>query len=147
MTPAPVDDAPALRSRGSLLAEAAVVGGAALLAVLWVIPLQTSEGGIGLSPAFLPTLCAAACGIFAAADALLRILRAEASPSYPQGWIAFFRIGAVAIAGTVALQWGGAGACALVTVPAGMVAVGERRPLHLAAAAVICGGVSWLVFR
>lgn len=132
---------PSLRSRGSLLLEAAVVGALALLLVFVIIPAETSEGGIGLSPAFLPTLCAAAAGLFAVADALLRALRAEPSARYPEGWTAFFRIGAVAVAGVVVLAYLGAGACALVTVPAGMAVLGERRPLPLLAAGLVCGGI------
>jgi len=50
------------RSRVSLFAEAAVLTAACFLAFIWLIPVQTSEGGIGLSPAFLPKLCVAAIG-------------------------------------------------------------------------------------
>ncbi|WP_238121074.1 MULTISPECIES: hypothetical protein [unclassified Xanthobacter] len=131
----------ALRSRGSLLLEAALLGALTLLVVFVVIPAETSAGGIGLSPAFLPTVCAAAAGFFAVVDALLRVLRAEPSARYPEGWTAFFRIGAVAVAGVVILAYAGPGACALVTVPAGMAMLGERRPLPLLAAGLVCGGI------
>lgn len=147
MTQGRPDGASAPRSRWSLLAEGAVIGGVSLLAVFWIIPNQTSEGGIGLSPAFLPTLCAAACGVFAVADVLLRLARRDRSHAYPQDWTAFVRIGAVALLGTAVLRWGGVTASALVTVPAGMLVLGERRPLRIVGATLFCAGIAWLMSR
>lgn len=139
----------ATRSRGrlSVVAEAGLIGGAALAAVAWIIPAQTSDGGIGLSPAVFPTVCAAALGVLALADALLRLVRGAPGERYPDGWSAFGRIGAVAILGTVVLAVAGIAACALVMVPAGMLVLGERRPLRLAGAALACAGLVWLIFR
>ncbi|NVO15420.1 MAG: tripartite tricarboxylate transporter TctB family protein [Rhodoplanes sp.] len=139
-------DASAPRSRVSLLAEAVLLGGAALAAVVWVIPMQTTDGGVGLSPAVFPTVCAGALGVFAVADAVLRILRGTSEPRYPEGWTAFARIGAVAIVGAVVLANAGIAVCALVTVPAGMAVLGERRPLWIAGAALLSAGLVWLVF-
>lgn len=146
MTAAPQAGGPAPRSRVSLLAEAVLLGGAALVGVVWVIPMQTTDGGIGLSPAVFPTACAVALGVFAVADAVLRFLRGSAEARYPEGWTAFMRIGAVAVLGAVVLAFAGIAACALVTVPAGMAVLGERRPVHLAGAALLCAGLVWLVF-
>lgn len=146
MTTAPQAGNPAPRSRVSLLAEAALLGGAALAAVVWVIPMQTTDGGIGLSPAVFPTVCAIALGVFAVADAVLRFLRGSAEARYPEGWTAFARIGAVAVLGAIVLAFAGIAACALVTVPAGMAVLGERRPVYLVGAALLCAGLVWLVF-
>ncbi|RAI44554.1 hypothetical protein [Rhodoplanes roseus] len=146
MTAAPDKSAPARRRRASVIAEALLLGGAALAAVVWIIPAQTTDGGIGLAPAVFPTVCAVALGVFAVADVLLRLLRGVPEPRYPDGWMAFALIGGVAILGAVVLPYAGIAGCALVTVPAGMLAVGERRPLWLAGAAVLSAGVVWLVF-
>ncbi|WP_210207626.1 tripartite tricarboxylate transporter TctB family protein, partial [Rhodoplanes elegans] len=131
----------------SVVAEAVLIGGAALAAVVWIIPAQTSDGGIGLSPAVFPTVCAIALGVFAVADALLRLARGAPGERYPDGWGAFFRIGAVAVLGVCLLPVVGIAGCALVMVPAGMLVLGERRPLHIAVAALACAGLVWLVFR
>lgn len=135
------------RSRLSVVAEAVLIGGAALAAVGWIIPAETSDGGIGLSPAVFPTVCAIALGIFVVADALLRLVRRAPGERYPDGWAAFLRIGAVAILGAAVLPFVGISGCALVMVPAGMLVLGERRPLPLVVAALACAGLVWLIFR
>ncbi|MFD2182350.1 tripartite tricarboxylate transporter TctB family protein [Rhodoplanes azumiensis] len=145
-TPAAASSGPA-RSRLSVVAEAVLIAGAALAAVVWIIPAQTSDGGIGLSPAVFPTVCAIALGLFVVADALLRLLRATPGDPYPDGWGACLRIGAVAVLGAAVLPVVGIAGCALVMVPAGMLVLGERRPLRIAVAALACVGLVWLVFR
>ncbi|MFL9826383.1 tripartite tricarboxylate transporter TctB family protein [Rhodoplanes sp. SY1] len=138
---------PGARSRLSVVAEAVLLGAAALAAVVWIIPAQTSDGGIGLSPAVFPTVCAIALGVFVIADAALRLLRAAPGERYPDGWGAFVRIGAVAVLGVCLLPVVGIAGCALAMVPAGMLVLGERRPLRIVVAALACAGLVWLVFR
>ena len=82
------------RTRASLLIEAVVLTGVCLLALFWLIPAQTSEGGFGLSPAFLPKLCVAVIGLLIAADGVLRLVRRVPQPRYAEGWGAFARVGA-----------------------------------------------------
>jgi len=101
------DPQTAHRSIGSLLIEAVVLIGASILALVWFIPAQTSEGGFGLSPAFLPKLCVAAIGLLSAADACLRFVRRAPQPRYAEGWGAFLRVAVAACLGTLALYFGG----------------------------------------
>jgi len=135
------------RSRLSLAIEAIVLIGACVLALVWFIPAQTSEGGFGLSPAFLPNLCVAASGLLITADAVLRFLRGNAQPSYAEGWGAFLRLAAAVCLGTLALRFGGMVPAVAVCCIATALALGERRWLHVLAPALICAAVFWLVFR
>ena len=138
---------PASRSRVSLAVEAVVLIGICGLALVWFIPAQTSEGGFGLSPAFLPKLCVAAIGLLITADAVLRFLRGNAQPSYAEGWGAFLRLAAAVCLGTLALRFGGMVPAVAVCCIATALALGERRWLHVLAPALICAAVFWLVFR
>jgi hypothetical protein len=135
------------RSRISLLAEAVVLIGACLLALVWLIPAQTSEGGIGLSPAFLPKLCVAAIGLLIAADGVLRFVRRAPQPHYAEGWGAFVRLGAAACVGTLALRVGGIVPAVVVCCMATALALGERRLPYLVLPALFCAAAFWLVFR
>ncbi len=131
------------RSRGSVLAELIVLAGAALLAFFWIIPSQVSGGGIGLDPGFLPRLCAGAIGVLVLADGLRRLSRGVATEEdYGSGWAALVRIGGLAIAGAIVLKVAGLVAAAVVVVPIGMLALGERRPLLIVVTtAVVVGGI------
>jgi hypothetical protein len=141
------ETAAAPRSRLSLLAEAVVLVGACVLALVWFIPAQTSPGGFGLSPGFLPKLCVATIAVLIAADAVLRFARRSAEPSYGEGWAAFFRLAAATCLGTIALYFGGIVSAVAVCCVATALALGERRPTYVLAPAVVCAAVLWLVFR
>ncbi len=138
---------PAPRSRVSLAIEAVVLIGTCVLALAWFIPTQTSAGGFGLSPAFLPNLCVAAIAVLIAADAVLRFVRGTAEPSYAEGWGAFMRLAAAACLGTLALRFGGMVAAVAVCCVATALALGERRPVYVLAPALVCAAAFWLVFR
>lgn len=144
-TDAQVRDVP--RSRLSLLVEAVVLTGTCLLAFMWLIPAQTSEGGFGLSPAFLPKVCVAAIGLLIAADGVLRFVRRAPQPRYAEGWGACFRLGAAACLGTLALHFGGIVIAVAVCCIATAFALGERRLAYLVLPALLCAAVFWLVFR
>lgn len=135
------------RSGLSLLIEALVLTGACLLALIWVIPAQTSEGGFGLSPAFLPKLCVVAIALLIAADGVLRFVRRVPQPRYAEGWRAFFRLGAAVCLGTFALHFGGTVAAVAVSCIATALALGERRLPYLLLPALLCAAVFWLIFR
>lgn len=137
----------AMRSRAAQLFEAAVLAGACLLAFKWLIPAQTSEGGIGLSPAFLPRLCAAAAGLLIAVDGVLRFLRQAPDARYAEGWAAFLRLGTAACLGTLALYFGGIVPAVVVCCVATALALGERRLPHVLLPALCCAAAFWLVFR
>jgi hypothetical protein len=146
MTTDPQTDA-VPRSRASLAIEAMVLIGACVLALVWFIPAQTSEGGFGLSPAFLPKLCMAAIGLLIAADAVLRFVRGTAQPSYAEGWGAFLRLAAAVCLSTLALRFGGMVPAVAVCCIATAFALGERRWPHVLAPALVCAAVFWFVFR
>ena len=119
--------------RGRILAECAAVCGLGLLAAFWIIPAQTSGGGLGLNPAFLPTLCALVIAGLAVLDGAFR-LAAPAPPhsgEEPSAWRAFIRLQLVALAAALALHVGGVAGCALVGLPAGMLALGEKQWLRI----------------
>lgn len=135
------------RSTASLLIEALVLIGASVLALVWFIPAQTSEGGFGLSPAFLPKLCVAAIGLLIAADACLRFMRGTPQPRYAEGWGAFLRVAAASCLGTLALYIGGTVGSVAVCCVATALVLGERRLIYVLAPALLCSAVFWLVFR
>lgn len=128
------------RSRGSVIAELLCLTGFALLTLFWIIPSQVSGGGLGLDPGFLPRLCAAAMGILVVADGLHRLRRTPLPKAYPTDWSALIRIGICALVGAVVLQVAGVAAAALIVVPAGMLALGERRPVLIAATTIVTAG-------
>jgi hypothetical protein len=135
-----------MRSRGSQLAETLVLAGACLLMLVWVIPTQTSEGGFGLSPAFLPTALTGVILLLVLGDGVLRLVTRRQEPAYEGGFGALGRVLAVAILGALVLRFAGVGAAAAVTSATGLLVLGERRPLPILVTALACGGVFWLVF-
>src|ERR1700750_2806158 len=119
------------RSSVSLLIEAVVLIGASVLALVWFIPAQTSEGGFGLSPAFLPKLCVAAIGLLIVADAALRFVRRAPQARYAEGWGAFLRVAVAACLGTLALYFGGTVASLAVCCVATALVLAERRLVYV----------------
>ena len=136
-----------MRSRASLLAEMLLLCGGCLALMFWIIPAQTSEGGFGLSPAFLPTILAAAILLLVLADGVLRMTAGRAESAYPAGFGAIARLLAVAGFGALVLGYAGIVASAAVTPAAGMLVLGERRPLPVLATSALLGAAFWLVFR
>lgn len=125
--------------------EAFVVLGLSLVTIFIIIPDQTTPGGaLGLSPALLPTVCASAIAILAAAQfaiALARRGEAETEEAQPPVHYAALLIGAT-LAGLGAFRLAGPEAgCAVIAVAA-YGALGERRPLRLA---LMAGGVAGAV--
>lgn len=63
------------------LVELAVVGGASLLAIFWIIPSQTAPAStFGLSPSMLPITCATVIAILALLHCIASLLRRPATP-------------------------------------------------------------------
>jgi hypothetical protein len=141
-------DRPAeLRSRGSVIAELLCLTGLALLAFFWIIPSQVSGGGVGLDPGFLPRFCVVAIALLGAADGMKRLVGGERVEAYAERWSALVYVGAIAVLGAVILRFGGVAASALVTIPVGMLALGERRPVLIIAATAVVAGVLFLFQR
>lgn len=131
---------PVTRTRNAVLAEVVCLSGLALLSMFWIIPSQVSGGGFGLDPGFLPRVYAGAIAVLVLADGLLRLARNQWPSRYAAGWSALARIGGLAIVGTIVLQFAGGAIAALVVVPLGMLVLGERRPILIAATTIIVAG-------
>jgi hypothetical protein len=138
-------------SRRAALRETAIVAGLGI-AVIWLIPSQTTSGPVlGLAPAFLPTVCAAAVVALTLLGLGLRLWKPE--PLRPERvapwWPAALVLG-VAMAGVLALQAMGPVACGLVVVALGLAAMRERRVrvlLITLAATALALGVVYQVWR
>jgi hypothetical protein len=133
-------------SRLAGIRETAVIVGLGL-AVVWLIPSQTTSGPVlGLPPAFLPTLCALAIMALAVIGLAMRLwkpepLRSERLAPY---WPAALVV-CVVIAGMLVLQFLGPFFCGLAIMVLGLVALGERRIrvllVTLAGTGLVLGGV------
>ncbi len=133
------------RSRGSVIGELIVLGGAALLALFWIIPAQVSGGGMGLDPGFLPRLCAGVIGLLVLADGMRRLWsRSALEEAYPAGWSALATIGGLAVLAAIILRFGGLVATAAVVIPLGMLALGERRLLLIGLTTAFVAGCFYL---
>ncbi len=136
-----------LRSRGSVLAELFCLTGLALLGYVWIIPSQVSGGGLGLDPGFLPRFCVAAIGALVVADGVKRLVGGERVETYAERWSALLYVGALAVLGAAILRFGGVAASAAVTIPVGMLALGERRPILIIAATAVVAGFLFMFQR
>lgn len=133
-------------SRLAAVKEAAIVIGLGI-AALWLIRAQTTSGPVlGLPPAFLPTLCAAAIIVLASLGLAARLWKPEsrrmeeATPYWPAALLL-----CIAVAGVLALQFVSPFACGLLIIALGLFALGERRTRvwlpTLGIAAVVLGVV------
>lgn len=127
--------------RLAAVVETAALCGLGLVAILWVIPAQTSGAGLGLPPAFLPTVCAVAATLLTLGDGIVRVVRPRPSETNEEGWSAFILVGAVTIICTILFQVAGIVVSTLFTIPACMLLLGERRwlPILLTTAVATIG--------
>ena len=142
-------NAPAgLRSRSSVVAEMLCLVGLALLAVFWIIPSQVSGGGLGLDPGFLPRLCAGVIGVLTLLDGVRRLSsRGTPNGAYASGWSALIRIGGLALLGAIAVRFASLAVAAAITIPIGMVLLGDRRPLLIGLTTAFIAGAFWFFQR
>jgi hypothetical protein len=139
------------RSLSRPLAELAMVGGASLAAIFWLIPAETVPGeNFGLSPRMVPIVCSALIGGLAAVNflaALLGAARRETAIS-TRGLPEVAALVAATLAGGAIVHWVNLVAGGTVLAVLAGLAVGERRPLRLtlvtASAALILFVVEWL---
>lgn len=138
----------AARSRSAAFREAAVVGGLGLGAV-WLISVQTKSGDVlGLSPAFLPNVCAVAIVALTAIGLSIRLWRPEPlRPERVAPWWPAALVFGVAIAGVMALQLAGPLASGLTAVALGLAAMRERRMPVLASTLAVTALVLILIFH
>jgi len=144
-----VSDEPGVAERRSVAISEAAVVVALGLAAIWLIRKQTTQGPVlGLPPAFLPTVCAAAIIMLALFGLALRLWKPE--PTRPERvavvWPAAL-IGGVVIAGMLALQFAGPFISGLVMVVLGLAALGERRVRIQLGTIAFTGLVLGMVFQ
>lgn len=128
--------------------EAAVLCGLGLLSVFWIIPTQTSGNALGLDPAFMPTVYAAAFVAIVLTNGVLHLTgRITASPLTAGAIGPVIAVMAICCAGIAAFEYLGAVACGVVVVPCMMIMLGERRRVLIAATTVVTAAGLALVFR
>jgi hypothetical protein len=115
-------------SRSAALREFTVVAGLGIGAIA-LIPSQTTSGPVlGLPPAFLPTICAAAVVGLTVVGLGFRLWKPEPlRPERLAPWWPGLLVVGVAIAGVLTLQVLGPFASGLVVVALGLAAMRERR--------------------
>ena len=133
--------------RLAAVVETAVLCGLGLVAVLWVIPAQTSGTGLGLPPAFLPTVCAVTATLLILGDGVVSILRPRPSGNDEEGWSAFILVGGVTVICTTLFQLAGIVVSTLFTIPACMLLLGERRWLPILLTTAVAAISLGFVFR
>jgi len=133
---------------GTIL-DGLVVIGLALVAILWIIPAQTTSGAVlGLPPAFMPKVAATAIAVLAAAGLALRLARPGApAPERRAPLGPAILVGGLTMLGVLTLQFLGPIAAGLVMVVVGVPALGERRPRVLLTAFAVTAVALLLSFR
>ncbi|MGF1595204.1 MAG: hypothetical protein ACFCUW_18135 [Kiloniellaceae bacterium] len=119
------------------LVELALVGGASLVAIFWIIPSQTvPASAFGLSPSMLPIACAIAIAILALLQCVGSLLRRSATPDADRAagerptMIHALVIVAAALVGTFVLAQFGILASGVVLALLVSISIGERRLLR-----------------
>jgi hypothetical protein len=120
-----------------ILAEAGLLCGLGLIAIFWLIPAETTSGGIGLASSALPTACIAAAMVLVGLDAVGRLLGwvspGEALP--PAG--PALRAIALCVIGAVLLQVVNPAICTALLIPSLMMLLGERSVVRIAATTIV----------
>jgi len=134
------------------LAELAVVGGASLLAIFWIIPSQTAPASaFGLSPSMMPITCATVIALLALLQFVVQVLRrrpgpqAEMAPGERSNMIHSLLIVVAAAVGTLVLARFGLVAGGVVLALLVSLAIGEQRLWHNVALCCAAAAVMLLV--
>lgn len=134
------------------LVELAVVGGAGLLAIFWVIPSQTAPASaFGLSPSMMPITCATVIVLLALLQCFALLFRRRKAPQADRAagerlnMIPALLIVLAAAAGTLVLARFGlvAGGVALALLVS--LVIGERRLWHIVVLCCAAAAVMLLV--
>lgn len=136
-------------SRFGAILEGLVVLGLALTAILRIIPAQTTSNAVlGLPPAFMPTVAAAAVAVLAAVGLALRLVWPE--PPAPERRAPLgpaILVGGLATLGVLTLQFLGPVTAGLIMVVLGVPALGERRAGVVLAAWAVTAVALLVAFR
>jgi len=133
------------RRRMRAIVELAVVGGASLFALFYLIPAQTSASdNWGLSPRMVPTVCAAVIGGLAVISFLAGLVRAPSEDEAPAAGVGtVLAVIVSAIVGVLLIDAAGLIVGGTVMVPLVGLSIGERHPLRLAG---LTGGAALLLY-
>lgn len=113
--------------RLAVLAEGVVIVLLAAVALVWIIPAETTSGDVlGLPPAFMPNVAVVAIGVLAVLGIVLRLIAPEPRGARVQV-AAPLLVAALALLGVLTLRYVGPLAAGLLVVLLGMPALGERR--------------------
>lgn len=129
-----------------VLGELAVVGGAALAALFWIIPEQTTaDPFVALQPSLVPNVCATAILVLILIQAWNAMRKGRAQQAETAGdaaqehsWRSALGAMAITVAGVLAFHLAGLLATSLIVVPGLMLWLGERRYLRIAIVALCC---------
>lgn len=111
----------------AVLAEGVVIVLLAAVALVWIIPAETTSGDVlGLPPAFMPNVAVVAIGVLAVLGIVLRLIAPEPRGARVQV-AAPLLVAALALLGVLTLRYVGPLAAGLLVVLLGMPALGERR--------------------
>jgi len=140
------------------LASAAVITAFGLLLLLVIIPVwvqRHEEGGYGLGAQVMPNVMAT---IVTALGVILFAMRwfergggtntsaDDPAPVSAANWRFLLFASLYMVAMIVLFAWVGYLAAGPMTVAGFMVAMGERRPLHVVATSIVSAGAIWLFF-
>ena len=128
------------------LGELAVVGGAALVALFWIIPAYTTaDPFVALQPSLVPNVCATAIFVLVLVQAWneMRSGRSQQPESggaavNEHSWRSALGAMAITVAGVLAFHLAGLLATSLIVVPGLMLWLGERRYLRIAIVTLCC---------
>ncbi|MGE0241930.1 MAG: tripartite tricarboxylate transporter TctB family protein [Parvibaculaceae bacterium] len=127
--------------------EVGLIGLFCLLVLFWVIPAETSGTGSGLDPDTMPTVTIIALLATAVAGAVIRILHnGKGSEQAGLGLAPLFVHGGICATGGALLGLLGPLACTLFTLPALMIALGERRWVRILATTAVGAAATYLTF-
>ncbi len=129
-----------------VLGELAVVGGASLLALFWIIPTQTTADPFAaLQPGLVPNVCATAILVLILIQTWNGLRKGRAAEEEAAGdaaqahsWRSALGAMAITIAGVLAFHLAGLLATSLVVIPGLMLWLGERRYPRVGVVTLCC---------
>lgn len=120
-----------------IVVETVTLCGLGLVAACWLIPAQTTPGGIGLDPSVLPTVCVLAAMALVALDAALRLAGLSAPGEKQPPAAPALRVIAVCLVGGVLLPYANPAVCTAVLLPILMLLLGDRSVMRIAVTTIV----------
>jgi len=131
-----------------IFAETGLLCALGLIAIFWLIPAETTGGGIGLTPAALPIVCVAAAMSLVVLDAFVRLLGWIAPSETPLHAAPALRVIALCVIGAGLLRFMNPALCTALLLPPLMLLLGERRIVRIVTttaitAAILAAALAW----